>query len=113
MQSKDIFQNLGIYLIFFLLVVFAVILYFTARICARRANIFQKLINSIKKYIFYQGPLRYVIVGYLRLLSVFLSIFMFEIADTSRHHGFLVLYGLLSFALVLWPLWTIYFLLKN
>ena len=112
-QSKDIFQNLGIYLIFFFLAVFAVTLYFTARICARKRNLVQKLINSIKKYIFYQGPIRYVIVGYLRLLSVFLSIFVFEIADTSRHHGFLVLYGLLSLALVLWPLWIVYFLLKN
>ena len=61
---------------------------------------------------FYSGPIRYVIVGYIKLLNQFLTLLLFGLAN-EEIVPMLVGYSLAILFLVLWPLWSAYFLLKN
>ena len=57
-------------------------------------------------------PLRYVVVSYLNLVIVLLSYFFDELAHSSKALR-PIIYAFFIFLLMMWPLFTIYFLFKN
>ena len=76
-------NNLGIYIVILALVSILLLLYLLVMICAKKFECFRKLLNLLKRYMFYQIPLRYVIVGYLRLMSIFSSIFLIGVSENN------------------------------
>ena len=84
----------------------------------------------IRKHIFYSGPLRVVVVGYLKFMNQFAVLICFGIInnmtldeesqeestveESSIPSG--VLFALWCMAvifLLLWPIWSIWFILRN
>ena len=61
---------------------------------------------------FYSGPIRYVIVGYLKLLNQFASLLLFGLASSMSLY-LMIGYSLAIVFLVLWPIWSVFFLIKN
>ena len=66
-------KSLGIFAVSVGLILLIVLIY----ILIRRFNCCGKIKIMIGKKIFYSGPIRYVIVGYLKLLNQFTTLLLF------------------------------------
>lgn len=75
-------------------------------------NCCNKIIDKLRKYLFYRAPIRYIVVSYLRVLSLFATLCIVTI-KVEDDVGYLVMYIILTLGLILWPVWVIGFLLKN
>ena len=102
---------MGVFLIAAAIVVFVYLIYLVAKLCSKRIPLCKKAFKTLKYYLFYKGPLRYIIVGYLRLLSIFATLLVTGIGLTPE--GLLVLYSILCLGFFVWPLWTLFFLFRN
>ena len=95
-----------------LVVALAFLLYQVSKFCSTKFNKCNKLFAKLSRYLFYKAPIRYIIVSYLRVLSVFASLVYVGFA-VKTHYGYLILYGLITGILILWPVGVIGFMLKN
>ena len=112
MESGSVAKNLGIIAVSVCLILLVVLFYFLITLCNRRFKLCQKLQVIIKKKMFYSGPMRYVIVSYLKLANQFATMFLLALLvdkDTVMSFG----YGVALLVLIVWPLWTEYWLLTN
>lgn len=105
-------KNLGIFAVSVALIFLVVLLYFAIKWCARSCSCCLRVKGLLAKKIFYNGPLRYVIVGYLKLFNQFVTLLFLAYAN-DQGVPLVVGYGCIVAFLTLWPLWTEYFLIKN
>ena len=75
-ESTDIFFDMGIFVIFLAFLVFCFVVYYAAKLGAQKLSCCRKVFAMLKRYLFYQSPLRYMVVSYLRLLSIFSAMFV-------------------------------------
>ena len=80
-ESTDIFFDMGIFVILIAIILLAYLVYLGFRLAANKFACCRKLMDWLKKYLFYRAPLRYVVVGYLRLLSLFSALFTMNLAN--------------------------------
>ena len=93
-----------------------IILTFLLYVCLRKLNhhynICHALVEVLKSKLFYASPLRFGIISYLNTLNsfvVFLNIFIMQ----GQFHSLFYVYSFGVLAAIIWPIWTIWFLLKN
>ena len=65
-------RNLGIFALGVGALVIVIILFFLIRLCCAKISCCKKLGTMVHKKIFFSGPIRYVVVGYLKLMNQFL-----------------------------------------
>lgn len=110
-KDNSIMKSLGIFFVGVAIILIAILIYVLCKkFPAKCGSICNKIKNLIQKKLFYSGPLRYVIVSYLKLQSQFFN--MLCIALLSGAAFYLpIAYGFLVVLLIVWPLWTLYFMI--
>lgn len=68
-EDDSIMKSLGIFAIGVACIVLLVLLFFLIRMCAAKLACCKKAKEVLAKKIFYNGPIRYIIVSYLKLLN--------------------------------------------
>ena len=71
-------RNLGIFAVSIAILLIILLIYILIKKCGGFCT---KVRNMIYKKLFYSGPIRYVIVGYLKLLNQFFTLFLVGIAN--------------------------------
>ena len=104
-ESNSTMKNLGIFAVSVGLIILLVLLYFLIKWCAKKCNCCVKVKNILSKKIFYNGPIRYVIVGYLKLFNQFITLLFLAYVNSQGVH-FVVGYGCVVAFLTVWPLLT-------
>ena len=108
-EDTSLAKSLGVFAFSIGLILLLFLIYFITKKCG---SFCQKIRVKIANKMFYSGPLRYVIVGFIKLLSRFLAFFLFGIMN-DEHVMVLVFFALVLISLVLWPIWSAFFLLRN
>ena len=104
--------NLGIFVIIATLAVGLFLLYSILKLCASKFKCFDKITALLRWLLFYRMPIRYMIESFLRLFSIFATLMIVEAAKDGKPE-IRIVSTVMSIVLVAWPLWTIWFLLKN
>lgn len=105
------FDSLAIFAIVSAFVVLVILIYFLIKKCPCK-KICTKLQTTIKRKLFWSGPIRYIIVGYLKLLNQFANIFLLSlVAIKSQTDG--IFAAIFIAFLIAWPIWTLFFLIGN
>lgn len=112
-KDTSIMKSLGIFFVGVAIIVIAILIYVLCKkFPAKCGSVCNKIKTMIQKKLFYSGPLRYVIVSYLKLQNQFFN--MLVIAMLSGAAFYLTIaYGFLVVLLMVWPLWTLYFMIGN
>ena len=104
---------MGVIFLGILLIGFFYLMYYLIKFCSKRFSCCEKLRILIKNFLFYRWPLRYVIVSYLTLTSYLLAFLCYESQKDDSSKPVICFYSFSITFLILWPLWTLYILLKN
>ena len=104
---------MGVIFIGILLIGLLYLIYYLIKFCSRRFAFCEKVKNLIRNYLFYRGPIRYVIVSYLTLVSYLSAFLCYELKKDDKSVPILGFYILSVLLLIVWPLWTLCTLLKN
>ena len=114
-KSTSVLLDLGVFFIAFVLVVFLFIIFLIVKFCARRVNCCKSVLAFFKKYLFYTMPIRLVIEGFLRTLSIFAALLVLSVFREKGELEFIKisLYGTFVTILFLWPLFIIVFVMRN
>ena len=64
-MDDDLMKSLGVFAISVTIIIIAMLFYFLIK----RFNCCSKIKTIVYKKMFYSGPIRYVVVGYLKLLN--------------------------------------------
>ena len=105
-------KNLGVFAISFFIILLAFLFYFIIKKCGGCCKLCIKIREKVYKKLFYNGPFRYITEGYLKLFNDFLTLFLFAVAH-DLNWVMLIQSSLYIILLTVWPIWSIYFLLKN
>ena len=111
--DDSLMRALGIFFIAVILVGTAVGIFFCLRACRGNnccARMGEKIRNKLRQKLFYSGPIRYVIVGYLKLFNQFLTSAALGIVANDLM-GLVYLVPILL--LVLFPVWLVWHLISN
>ena len=73
-EDDSIMKSLGIIAFSLAILIFIFPIYLLISLCNRRFRCFEKIKTMIAKKLFYSGPLRYIVVGYLKLFNQFASL---------------------------------------
>ena len=111
-EDTSLIKSLGVFFISICFIMLCFLLYYLIKKCARKCSCCGKARNFLQKKIFFNGPIRYVIVGYLKLMNQFGVLFSLGLAQ-QKNPFLLAVYAAFIFMLMAWPLWTEYFLFKN
>ena len=104
-MDDNLLKSLGVFAISIFIILFVMLIY----LLIKRFNCCSKIKAILYKKMFYSGPIRYVIVGYLKLLSDFAA----QALDPLIPVYVLVYFsGCIGF-LILWPIWSAFYLIKN
>ena len=97
----------------FVLLLVALLVYFICKFCQRRCVKFWTMMKVfIQKKLFYSSPIRYIIISYIKLLNQFLNFLGLAIVVTgSWFEGTISVVFVVG--LMIWPIWTLYFQIKN
>lgn len=77
-EDSSLMKSLGVFAVSIALILCILLVYLLIKKCGTCCrNMFGKLRVIIGKKIFYSGPLRYVIVGYIKLFNQFLTLLLF------------------------------------
>ena len=82
-------KSLGIFAISIGIIILIVLLYFLISLCNKTFRCCAKIKTMIAKKLFYSGPLRYLVVGYLKLLNQFASLFCVALMEGADWLGFI------------------------
>lgn len=104
-MDDDLLKSLGV----FAISIFIILLVMLCYLLIKRFNCCSKIKAILYKKMFYSGPIRYVIVGYLKLLNEFAM----QALDPLVTVYMLVYFSGCILFLMLWPIWSAFFLLKN
>ena len=111
-EDDSLMKSLGIIFISLIIIALIMIIYFLFKWCNKKYNCGKKILDAIRKKVFYSAPIRYIIVGYLKLLNQFLSMVFFGIIRLENG-GMTTAYGFACLIFIIWPLFSAYFLLVN
>ena len=64
-EETFLIKSLGLFFVVLVMLLFIILIYFLLKLC----NCCTKVRKYLQSKIFYSGPLRYVIVGYIRILN--------------------------------------------
>ena len=68
-KDDNAIKNLGIFAIVVALLLLVAGLICLIRLCCGKFKCCRKIGNLLQKKVFYSGPIRYIIVGYLKLMN--------------------------------------------
>ena len=111
-ESTELINSLGIFAISLPFMALAVGLYFIIKACSKQFKCCDRILHYIAGKIFYSSPIRYVILGQLKLFNQFASFLIFGLAIQESSY-LIVGYSVPTMLLVAWPFFTVWFLLKN
>ena len=103
---------MGVIAISLALIVLLIILYFICKNIGKKNSCCQKVAAMFTTKLFYNGLIRYVIVGYLKLLNQFGQMFLIAIATMEDPYN-IPLSGLAVLLLMIWPVFTAAFLIRK
>ena len=102
-------KSLGVFAISIVAILLILLIYIIIKKCGGFCN---KIKTKIQDKLFYSGPIRYIIVGYIKLLNQFLTLFL--IGTTKEEFiPMLIGYFIAILFLNLWPIWSAFYLMKN
>ena len=107
-KDNSLAKSLGV----FALSVGIILLLVALFVLIRRFSCCTKVKDLLKKQLFYSGPIRYIIVSYLKLANQFMSL-LFVALVRKQNYMMAIGYCFVVVALWAWPLFTQWFLIKN
>ena len=105
-------KNLAVFGISLALIALVVLLYMLCRNCCRKDSICAKLKVKVAEKLFYSTFIRYIVVGYLKLFNQFATMLCITYLLNGETIGAVFSIPVLVF-LTMWPLFTIWFLLRH
>ena len=100
-MDDSLMRSLGIFAISVVLILLLILIYFimkSLKCCG-------KIKELLRKKMFYSGPIRYMIVSYLKQLNQFASLFLLGLTNNTSSY-IMAAYGLVIIILALWPIWS-------
>lgn len=107
-MDNSLMKSLGVFALSIIIILLVILVYFLIK----RFNCCSKISAILNKKMFYSGPLRYVVVGYLKLFNQFATLLLIGLASSEKAY-ILAGYAFVVTILTVWPVWTSFFLLKN
>ena len=101
-------KSLGVFAVSIVLILLIFLVYFLIK----RFTCCQKIKTMVGKKMFYSGPIRYVVVGYLKIINYSATLLLIGLTQ-NMSIIMLVGYSLAILFLMLWPIWSSFFLIKN
>ena len=107
-EDDSIMKSLGVFAVSIALILLVFLIYFLIKRC----KCCEKIKQMLYKKMCYSGPIRYIVVGYLKLLNQFAALLLFGMS--SQMSIFMIIgYALVIMFLMLWPFWSSCWLMKN
>ena len=105
-ESTDLITSLGIFIISIPFMALAIGLYFIIKSCSKKFACCSKILHYISGKIFYSSPIRYVILGLLKLFNQFFPLIIFGIARNESYY-LIAGYFVVTILLIVWPFFTV------
>ena len=78
-ENGSIIKSLGMFMIGISLILLISLFYYTIKSCKQKCKCCNKLQSIVSKRLFYSGPLRVVVAGYLKFMNQFVVLICFGI----------------------------------
>ena len=108
-MDDSLAKSLGVFAAGFVTILLVFLFYFSIKYCKCCGKCCGKIKDMLHKKLFWSGPLRYVIVGYLSLLGDNASRLLFKEMSVYEQ----VILSSLVLLLVVFPIWAAFFLTRN
>ena len=112
MSRTNVTSEIGVFYIALIAIGLLLIFVLIALICVKRFACCKKVLITVKRKLFFTTPLQYVIQGYFRIAGIYLLLLIINVKKEEKFH-LLLAYSSIVLFFVLWPIWTLFFLLKN
>lgn len=112
MSRTNVTSEIGIFYIVLIFIGLLLIFLLILVVCVKRFTCWKKVLQKIKQKLFFSAPLQYVIQGYFRLASIYLLLLILSLKKENETQLVLT-YSFVVLFFLLWPIWTLFFLLKN
>ena len=105
---------MGIFVLVLLMILLGCLFYLILKTCDQRIKIIRITKEMLYKKLFYSSFLRYMIVSNMELTTTVWAFFIYSYGfDTFEYHFYTVCYLVAIIFLLVYPFFTMYFLLKN